>query len=81
MRRCLSPIFLGLLILIPLSLFASETANETPKDVLKYRGWVDEMAGQERGPFSRLRWYCNDGTVLPPKAYACNNHGGGHQRA
>ena len=79
MRRCLSPVFLGLLMLISISLFASESANETPKDVLKYRGWVDEMAGQERGPFSRLRWYCNDGTVLPPKAYACNNHGGGYQ--
>jgi len=79
MRRCLSPIFLGLLMLIPLSSFASETANEVPKDVLKYRGWVDEMAGQERGPFSRLRWFCKDGTVLPPKAYACNNHGGGFQ--
>ena len=79
MRRSLSPVFLGLLLLISPSLFASETANGTPAEVQKYRGWVDEMAGQERGPFSRLRWYCNDGTVLPPKAYACNKHGGGYQ--
>ncbi len=24
-------------------------------------------------------WFCNDGEVLPPKAYACRPHGGGHQ--
>jgi hypothetical protein len=44
-----------------------------------YRQWVEEMKTAERGPFLRLRWFCNDGTVLPPKAYACANHGGGHQ--
>ena len=44
-----------------------------------YRQWVGQMKEAERGPFERLRWFCNDGTVLPPKSYACANHGGGHQ--
>ena len=37
------------------------------------------MKAAERGPFSRIRWFCRDGTVLPPKAYACRDHGGGVQ--
>ena len=37
------------------------------------------MKSSPKGPFERIRWYCNDGTVLPPKAYACKKHGGGVQ--
>ena len=37
------------------------------------------MKTSERGPFARIRWFCNDGSVLPPKAYACVERGGGHQ--
>jgi hypothetical protein len=43
------------------------------------RDWVQEMKKAPRGPFTRLRWFCNDGTILPPKAYACKDHGGGVQ--
>lgn len=79
MRQCLCLILIGLFQLVPSSSFASETTTETPAEVLKYRAWVNEMAGLERGPFSRLRWFCNDGTVLPPRSYACKDHGGGFQ--
>ncbi|MFQ5744418.1 MAG: hypothetical protein ACE5HV_12640, partial [Acidobacteriota bacterium] len=34
-----------------------------------------------RGPYLDIRWFCNDGTVLPPQAGACGAHGGGHQHA
>jgi len=44
-----------------------------------YRGWIEGMKESDRGPFEMIRWFCNDGTVLPPKAYACEPHGGGHQ--
>lgn len=44
-----------------------------------YRGWIKEMKQASRGPFERIRWFCADGTVLPPKAYACAKHGGGIQ--
>ncbi|MDP7571791.1 MAG: hypothetical protein QF391_09315, partial [Myxococcota bacterium] len=37
------------------------------------------MKASPRGPFERIRWFCKDGTVLPPKAYACRDHGGGFQ--
>ncbi len=37
------------------------------------------MKSSRKGPFSSIRWYCNDGEILPPKAYACSPHGGGHQ--
>ena len=45
------------------------------------RAIVEEMKASERGPYSRLRWFCNDGTVQPPVAYACRDRGGGRQHA
>ena len=75
MRKCLCLILTGLSLIIPVSLSADQVSN----DILEYRSWITEMEGLERGPFSRLRWFCNDGTVLPPKSYACKEHGGGFQ--
>jgi phosphohistidine swiveling domain-containing protein len=43
------------------------------------RAWIQDMKTSERGPFARIRWFCSDGTILPPKAYACVPHGGGVQ--
>ena len=40
---------------------------------------IQQLKLSDRGPFKRLRWFCNDGAVLPPKAYACSEHGGGKQ--
>ena len=51
----------------------------SPANAEIHRAWVEEMKSAPRGPFERLRWFCKDGTVLPPKAYACGNHGGGIQ--
>ena len=44
-----------------------------------FRAKIVDMKDQPRGPFKRLRWFCNDGTILPPKSYACQPHGGGRQ--
>ncbi len=44
-----------------------------------YRAWIEEMKTLPRGPFRELRWFCKDGTVFPPKEYACRDHGGGYQ--
>jgi hypothetical protein len=49
------------------------------KDQAGYQNWVGEMKEAPRGPFERLRWFCNDGTMHPPKSYACQKHGGGYQ--
>ncbi len=37
------------------------------------------MKAAERGPYTRLRWYCKDGSVHPPTPYACSERGGGRQ--
>ena len=54
-------------------------AATDPPDDTTLRSWVQEMKKAPRGPFTRLRWFCNDGTILPPKEYACKDHGGGVQ--
>jgi hypothetical protein len=59
------------LLLLPSLVFADDPST--------YRLWIEEMKEAPRGPFSRVRWFCADGTVLPPKAYACSPHGGGVQ--
>ena len=59
---------------------ASSPSGPAPSpEAAKYRQWIAEMKASSQGPFARIRWFCNDGTVLPPKAYACRPHGGGVQ--
>ncbi|MEE9142609.1 MAG: PEP/pyruvate-binding domain-containing protein [Gammaproteobacteria bacterium] len=58
---------------------ASSVQRADQNDTAEYRELVESMKTSPRGPFSRIRWFCNDGTVLPPKAYACQPHGGGVQ--
>ncbi len=64
------------ILLLPLLLLPTLAVAGDPAT---YRTWIEEMKEAPRGPFSRIRWFCNDGTVLPPKAYACSPHGGGVQ--
>ena len=52
-----------------------------PDLVAEARAIVQEMIANPRGPYSRIRWFCNDGTTQPPVAYACREHGGGRQHA
>jgi len=42
---------------------------------------VKSMKANPRGPYDSIRWFCQDGSVLPPKPYACSEHGGGKQHA
>jgi len=53
----------------------------TPETVAEARRIVQEMIDSPRGPYSRIRWFCNDGTVQPPEAFACRERGGGRQHA
>jgi len=41
--------------------------------------WIEETKQAPKGPFGAIKWFCADGTILPPKAYACAKHGGGIQ--
>lgn len=47
--------------------------------VATMRGWIEQMMREPRGPFDRIRYFCKDGQVLEPKAYACEPYGGGYQ--
>jgi hypothetical protein len=87
-NRCL--VFLGtLFLLLPLFIpppFISSQAEASSnisakeqKQLVKFRKWIKEMKVSRRGPFERILWFCNDGSILLPKAYACRNHGGGVQ--
>ena len=71
--RIVSVILLSL-ILTPLPQVA---ADLPPRETL--RQWIVAMKTSAKGPFTRIRWFCNDGSILPPKAYACKDHGGGVQ--
>jgi hypothetical protein len=54
----------------------------TPPDatvLTEARAIVQSMIDNPRGPYSRIRWFCADGSVLPPTAFACKEHGGGRQ--
>ena len=63
-----------------LSLAAGEQTDIVDTATLaSYRAAIMEMKDGPRGPFKRLRWFCNDGAILPPKSGACRPHGGGRQ--
>ena len=53
----------------------------TPEALTEAKRIVQELRENQRGPYSRIRWFCNDGTVQPPVAYACAERGGGRQHA
>ena len=44
-----------------------------------FQSWIEEMKQSRRGPFKRIRWFCNDGSVLEPEPYACVEREGGLQ--
>ncbi len=72
----------GLIIFLCALSFSTTLSANTSREASEqseYRAWIEAMKTEERGPFSRIRWFCEDGTVLPPKAYACESHGGGYQ--
>jgi hypothetical protein len=66
------------LLVMTTSLSANDTPAATP-DPAQMRSWIEEMKTAPRGPFRRIRWFCEDGSVLPPEPYACSQHGGGIQ--
>ena len=63
-------------ILISQPLFAEQTVLQKENHFAEI---IKNMKSTQKGPFERIRWFCNDGTVLPPEPFACKNNGGGHQ--
>ncbi len=73
--------FLVILFLVGFRIHAAPLDPPSPEALREARALVAEMKSSERGPYSRLRWFCNDGTVQPPVAFACRDRGGGRQHA
>lgn len=61
------------LLLFPANAHSNQNLTGT------YGAWVAEMKTAPRGPFKQIRWFCNDGTVHPPRPYPCAERGGGRQ--
>ena len=80
LRRMQAPTTRFALMLAPaLLLGLSLPAQGAQPGPAELRPRIDKLKASPRGPFERIRWFCQDGSVLPPKAYACANHGGGVQ--
>ena len=82
LRTATDPMNLVRTLTCAIALFLAASAVAAAGDLPEaktLRAWVEEMKSSERGPFAHIRWFCKDGTVLPPKAYACKPHGGGVQ--
>ncbi|MFW5791797.1 MAG: PEP/pyruvate-binding domain-containing protein [Desulfohalobiaceae bacterium] len=71
---------LALAMLFALTALAAVSAEPLPEPKI-LRKWIQEMKDNPRGPFKRIRWFCNDGTVHPPRPYPCEDRGGGRQHA
>jgi hypothetical protein len=53
----------------------------TPEQASQASRWIKAFRESPRGPFLRIRWFCNDGTVHPPQGVPCRERGGGRQHA
>ncbi len=80
--------FLPCLLLLALAPIATAAVSSNDplrapdsRAVEEARAILTKMAANSRGPYLRIRWFCNDGSVLPPEPYACRPHGGGRQHA
>jgi len=65
------------MFILPASLWANSEATTLPNK--EHSQWLKQMKESSQGPFKNVKWFCHDGTILPPKAYACKKHGGGVQ--
>ncbi len=68
-----------LLAALTLGFFAFPAAASTNPQASELQQWVRAMKESPKGPFQGIRWFCADGSVQPPKAYACSKRGGGIQ--
>lgn len=51
------------------------TGYSQPKDNAAVKSMVEKFKSDDRGPYKDIRWFCKDGTTLPPKE-RCPEKGG-----
>lgn len=73
----LSPALAFALMLVSGLTMAMDASRQLEAEVM--RRWIDAMKVAPRGPFERIRWFCVDGSVLPPGEGVCRERGGGVQ--
>ena len=76
--RSRTRLFLMLLPLV-IGILLTGTAAAALPEPAELQRWIQDMKESPKGPFQGIRWFCADGTVQPPKAYACAERGGGIQ--
>ncbi len=79
--RRLLPALSAMLFFAGYAIQAAPLDPPAPEALREAKALVAEMKSSERGPYSRLRWFCNDGSIQPPVAFACRDRGGGRQHA
>ncbi|NQV87159.1 MAG: hypothetical protein HQ492_08790, partial [Woeseiaceae bacterium] len=60
---------------------AAPLDQPAPEVLVEARRIVQDMVENQRGPYSQILWFCNDGSTQRPVAYACRERGGGRQHA
>jgi hypothetical protein len=73
MRFLASFVLLGGLLFSGFAVEAADPPTDADRKI-----WIAEMKTAPRGPFSRIRWFCADGTVRAADQ-GCGGHGGGVQ--
>lgn len=53
----------------------------SPSQIQQARKTLNEFKSNPKGPYLQIRWYCKDGSVLPPAGTPCASRGGGIQHA
>ncbi len=67
-------------LILPFLLMASGLLSGQPFGNDQIQKWVAQYKNDPRGPYKEIRWYCKDGSIIPPKD-TCPQPGGGVQRA
>jgi hypothetical protein len=67
-----------LLFLVPL-FSMGQVSEKFPVDDDYVRGLIEKFKKESRGPYKDLRWFCDDGTLNPPKE-PCESGGVQHAR-
>jgi len=79
-RRITRLSLLVFVLALPASSARAQTgADAAPESLDEARALLADIKENERGPYARLRWFCADGTVHPPRPYPCGDRGGGVQ--
>ena len=80
MKNCL-PAVLAAALSAGLSAAEGLLPDLTASQAAEAARLIQGFKENRRGPFFRIRWFCNDGTDHPPFPYPCGDRGGGAQHA